>query len=182
MILKLSGDQLVNQTIVLIERIAGLALGLVTLLVVLSAVGRYIFASPIPDAFDLSRLLLGVSIAWGLASLGYHGTHIKVDLLAHSLPRKWNKLMNAFAWSVLLIFSILLAWKIGERTFSAYSGGDATMELRLPHWPFFLAIWLGIVASVFTVAVRLWRVVKWGHDLGEFDSVEDHIAEEGKIL
>lgn len=181
MVLKLSGDQLVDQIIVLIERVAGLTLGLVTLLIVASAIGRYIFASPVPDAFDLSRLALGVSISWGLASLGYHGTHIKVDLLAHSLPRKWAKLMNAFAWSVLLIFSILLAWKIGERTLSAYTGGDATMELRLPHWPFFLSIWLGIVASVFTVAVRLWKVVKWGQDLGEFDSIEDHLPEGGKI-
>ena len=180
MILKLRSDQVVGQTIGLIERVAGLTLGLVTILIVVSAIGRYILASPVPDAFDLSRLTLGVSIAWGLASLGYHGTHIKVDLLAHMLPKTWRNLMNAFAWSVLLAFSILLVWKVGERTLSAYSGGDTTMELRLPHWPFFLGMWLGILASVFTVSVRLWRVVRWGHDLGEFDGIEDHLTEEGK--
>ncbi|HBZ42704.1 MAG TPA: TRAP transporter small permease, partial [Maritimibacter sp.] len=72
----------VRRIIQIIERIAGIVLGLVTILIVASAIGRYGFARPIPDAFDVSRLVLGVAIAWGMASVGYHGSHIKVDLLA----------------------------------------------------------------------------------------------------
>lgn len=76
MTFKLSGDRMVDRAINLIEHVAGLTLGFVTTLIVISAIGRYILASPVPDTFDLSRLALGVSISWGLASLGYHGTHI----------------------------------------------------------------------------------------------------------
>lgn len=167
--------------IVAIERIAGILLGLATLLVVASAVGRYGFARPLPDAFDLSRLILGVAIAWGLASLGYHGTHIKVDLLAHALPGLLRRALNAFAWSVLLAFTALLAWKIGERVMDAYAGGDVTMDLRLAHWPFFAVIWVGIIAALFTTAYRVWLIAVHGHDLQEYDAIDPKLLEESKL-
>jgi TRAP-type C4-dicarboxylate transport system permease small subunit len=50
-----------------IEKVAGVLMGVVTVLVVASAAGRYLFAFPLPDAFDLSRLLLAAAIAWGFA-------------------------------------------------------------------------------------------------------------------
>ncbi|MFV0243554.1 MAG: TRAP transporter small permease [Qingshengfaniella sp.] len=158
-----------------IERIAGILLGLVTVLVVVSAVGRYGFAKPVPDAFDLSRLVLGVAIAWGIASLGFHGNHIKVDLLAHGLTPALRRIVNAFAWLVLLGFTALLTWKIWERVLGAMASGEATMETRLPHWPFFLAIWLGLVAALFTTAVRLWLISARNAELGEFDSIEEQL-------
>lgn len=170
-----------NGVIVAIERIAGVLLGLATLLVVASAIGRYGFARPLPDAFDLSRLILGVAIAWGLASLGYHGTHIKVDLLAHALPAPLRRAMNAFAWSVLLVFTALLAWKIGERVLDAYWSGDVTMDLRLAHWPFFAVIWVGIAAALFTTAYRVWLIAMHDRDLQEYDAIDPKLLEESKL-
>ena len=46
----------------LIEQIAGLFLAAITLLVFASALGRYVLATPLPDAFDVSRLLLGIAM------------------------------------------------------------------------------------------------------------------------
>lgn len=168
----------VARILLIIERIAGVLLGLVTVLIVISAVGRYIFAWPVPDAFDLSRLVLGVAIAWGIASLGFHGTHIKVDLLAQSVGPGPRRIINAIAWAVLLVFTALLTWKIFERVESAFFAGDATMELRLAHWPFILAIWLGILAALFTTLVRLWLVVRHGRDLGEYDGIDEQLRED----
>lgn len=170
----------VERGILVIERVAGVMLGVATLLIVLSAVGRYGFARPLPDAFDLSRLILGIAIAWGFASLGYHGSHIKVDLLAHGLPLVLRRVMNAFAWAVLLGFTVLLCWKIGERVQSAVAGGDVTMDLRLPHWVFFLAIWLGMLAALFTTGLRLWLIAARGRGLGEYDGIETHLDTPGE--
>ena len=177
---KTGGSPAVRRAILNIERVAGAILGLVTVLIFVSAIGRYVFASPVPDAFDVSRLVLGVAIAWGLASLGFHGTHIKVDLLAHSMPAILRRAMNAFAWAVLLGFTILLTWKIWERLQSALAGGDVTMDLRLPHWPFFLGIWLGLVAALFTTSVRLWLIAVRGRGLGEFDGIDEQLERDIK--
>jgi TRAP-type C4-dicarboxylate transport system permease small subunit len=170
----------VRRVIRFIERIAGIVLGLVTILIVASAIGRYGFARPIPDAFDVSRLMLGVAIAWGMASVGYHGSHIKVDLLAQILRPPARRWLNLFAWAVLFAFTAVMTWKIWGRVMSAMGGGDATMDLRLPHWPFFLALWAGLVAALFAIAVRLWLIWRSNSDLGEFDGIDEKLIEDQK--
>ncbi len=178
MIDQTDGSPALARAIRVVERIAGAVLGLVTVLIVISAIGRYGFASPVPDAFDVSRLVLGVAIAWGLASLGFHGTHIKVDILAHGVSRGLRRWINAFAWAVLLAFTGLLTWKIGQRVLDALGSGDATMELRLAHWPFFAGIWLGIAAAFFTTCMRLWLIVGQGRELADYDGIDDQLAED----
>jgi len=171
---------LVDRVIRWVELVAGAALGLVTVLIVLSSLGRYGFAMPVPDSFDLSRLILGVAIMWGFASLGYRGAHIKVDILAQAMPRKGLRVMNSIAWSVLLIFTALLVWKIFGRVVNAHAGGDATMDLRLPHWPFFAAIWTGLVAALLTTAWRLRLIVARDRDLEDFEAI-DALVREGDV-
>ena len=65
-----------------IEVVSGLLLGAVMLLVVASTLGRYALSNPIPDSFDIARLLIGACLFWGFAVVGLRGGHIQVDLLA----------------------------------------------------------------------------------------------------
>lgn len=155
-----------------IEVVAGLIMGLVTLLVVASAVGRYLFAYPLPDAFDLSRLLLGAAIMWGFASVGYRGSHIKVDLLAERLPQGPRRWIDAFAWTLLLIFTALLAWKMFGRVSSAAGSGESTMDLRMPAWPLMGFIWLGVAVSLPAILARLLLIVTGRGSLDHFESID----------
>jgi C4-dicarboxylate transporter, DctQ subunit len=139
----------------LIERIAGLFLAAITVLVFASAVGRYAFAAPIPDAFDVARLLLGVAVLWGFASVGYRGAHIKVDLVAEVIPARVGFWLDVLGSVVLLLFTLLLAWMLLGRVESAYASAEATFDLRLPVWPWLAAIWAGVIASVFTITSRI---------------------------
>ena len=139
----------------LVEKLAGLFLGAITALVFASAIGRYAFAAPIPDAFDVARLMLGVAVLWGFASVGYRGAHIKVDLVAELLPARARLCLDVVAALVLLGFTVLLAWMLLGRVESAFASNESTFDLRLPVWPWLAAIWLGVVASVFTIVSRL---------------------------
>lgn len=147
-----------RQTILLIERISAVMFGVATLIVFVSAIGRYAFATPIPDAFDISRLVLAVTIAWGFASLGFHGSHIKVDLLTQCLTPGQQRITDMIAWSVLLVFTTLLCWKLGEKALSQFPHGEVTMDLRIPHWPFLSIIVLGLLMAIVTTIIRLYRI------------------------
>lgn len=143
-----------------VERIAGFLLAAITLLIAVSAIGRYIFASPIPDAFDVARLLLGAAIMWGFAVVGYRGGHIDVTLLPDMLPPHLRRAMELIAWSVLLVFVVLLAWKMLTRVQSAAMSGEATFDLRIAVWPLMALTWAGAAAAVLTVLARiilLWK-------------------------
>ena len=161
-----------------IERIAAIMLGLVTVIIFISAIGRYLFNSPLPDAFDISRLTLAVAIVWGLASVAYRGSHIKVDLLAQTVGPAIRRWLDIAAWLVLLIFTAGLVWKIGERVVSQFPGGESTMDLRLPHWPFLGAIVLGLIAALIMTLIRIWRIWRHGENLEAYEQIdEDHLHE-----
>jgi TRAP-type C4-dicarboxylate transport system permease small subunit len=147
--------RLLDRLATAIERIAGLFLAAITVLVFASALGRYAFAAPIPDAFDVARLMLGVAMLWGFASVGYRGAHIKVDLVAELLPARARLCLDVLASLVLLLFTVLLAWMLLGRVASAYASNEATFDLRLPVWPWLALIWLGVIASVVTITTRI---------------------------
>lgn len=155
-----------------IERVAGAMMALVTVLVVVSAVARYAFAAPLPDAFDLSRYLLGATILWGFASVGYRGSHIKVDIVAEMLPPGPRRWIDSLAWTVLLLFTLLLAWKMFDKVVSAARSGEATMDLRLPAWPFYALIWAGVAVSILAILARLGIVASGRGSLDHFDPVD----------
>jgi len=142
----------------IVEIVAGLLLGAVTILIVVSTAGRYLFAWPVPDAFDLSRLFLGACIMWGFASVGYRGGHIKVDMFVEMMPSRARRIVNTFAWAVLLFFVVLLAWKMFDRVESAMRSNESTFDLQIRVWPIMSLIWVGVAVSVVTVFVRLYLV------------------------
>lgn len=156
-----------------IEMVAGVMMALITLLVVVSAIGRYLLAWPVPDAFDLSRLLLGCAIMWGFASVGYRGTHIKVDIVAEMLPQSARRWIDTISWLFLLLFTLLLTWKLLHRVESAAAGGEATMDMRIPAWPFYAIIWAGVAVSILAVVARLIIIISGRGSLDHFDAVDD---------
>ncbi|MBP1844904.1 TRAP-type C4-dicarboxylate transport system permease small subunit [Rhizobium petrolearium] len=136
-----------------VDVIAGLLLGLCTLLIVVSTVGRYVFSWAIPDSFDLSRYLIGACIMWGFASLGYRGGHIAVDLLYEPLGPRGRRVLDFIAWALLLAFTAMLAYMMFFRLTGAYRSNEATFDLRIPVWPLVGLIWLGCASAVVTTAV-----------------------------
>ena len=162
-----------------VELVAGVLLGAVMCLVVVSTIGRYAFAQPVPDSFDISRLLIGACLFWGFAVVGLRGGHIQVDLFADLLPAAAKRVVDTFAWGLLLVFCGLLAWKVFARTASAFRSNEATFALRLPVWPFLALIWLGILVSVVTVAIKTVRVARGLESLASAEAQEIDEAARG---
>lgn len=141
----------------LVEVVASILLGAVMLLIVASTAGRYLFTWAIPDSFDLSRLLIGACIMWGLASIGYRGGHIAVDLFYEMAATRTRRIIDAVAWFSLLFFTAMLTWMLWYRVVSAYNSNEATFDLRLPVWPLLALIWLGCAVSLVTVTLSALR-------------------------
>jgi len=140
-----------------VEALAGILLGVCTLLVVVTAVGRYSQLFIIPDAFDISRYLIGACMAWGFASVGYRGGHIAVDLLYEPLGPMGRRTLNLIAWGLLLVFTGLLAYQTFFRLMSAYVSDEATFDLQIPVWPFIGLVWIGFASAVITTVAAVNR-------------------------
>jgi TRAP-type C4-dicarboxylate transport system permease small subunit len=139
------------------ERAAGGLLAVVTALTFVSVVLRYVFSRSIPDSYDLGRNLLGILIFWGIAVTGYRGDHITVDLLWGLLPAAPRRALDRFATLVTLLCMAALCWAMALKVIDTRNAGETTYDLNMPVWPFYLLAWIGTVAAVILVLVRLLR-------------------------
>lgn len=146
----------IDATVAWIDRIAGFLLGVITLLVFLGAVMRYLFTMPIPDGFDLSRLFLGCAVLWGLASATFHDSHIRMDVLWQLLSPAMRRRIDLFANAVTLVAVAIFAWMLLTKVHTVYLSHEATFDLRLPIWPFYALAWLGVAAALIAALARLY--------------------------
>ena len=93
-----------------VEGCAAAALMFITALTFTSVFTRYVFVAPIPDAFDISRLMMGIMIAWGIATCGFRDDHIQMDVLWSVLGRGGRRILDLFATSASLLFMALFTW------------------------------------------------------------------------
>ncbi len=120
-----------------------------------SALTRWLFSWPIPDEYEISRLLLSVVICWGIALAFRHDDHIQLDVFWDALSERAKRIMTRVgaAISMLLVggFCVALAMK----ALDTRAGGITTVDLDLSVWMFYAGAWLGILAAFLTLLRRV---------------------------
>jgi TRAP-type C4-dicarboxylate transport system permease small subunit len=151
----------VDKFINLIEVMAAGFLAVVTLLTFVSVILRYFFSWAIPDSYDITRLLLGILIFWGMAVASYRGDHITVDLLWTSVP-PWTQRASAL---VTLVGMTAFTWMFAEKVIDMRADHIGTFDLREPVWIYYLVAWVGLASAVLLLILRTLRLVFWPQTL-----------------
>jgi TRAP-type C4-dicarboxylate transport system permease small subunit len=133
----------------MMERIGGFFLFVIMCLITATAVTRYLFNWPIPDADSLSRLLLSVVVFWGIAAACLRSEHIQLDLIVDALPARIGAFVLKASFAVTLLALVFLTYAAFGRILDIRSTGETTYDLGIRLWPFYGIAFLGIVAAVF---------------------------------
>jgi TRAP-type C4-dicarboxylate transport system permease small subunit len=145
--------------VTLVERVGSVVLAVIAMLTFTSVFMRYVFNAPIPDAFDFSRLLMGVVILWGLAAASYYGEHIQFEALWSFASPKWKRIIDLGATLVTLgsvaVLSVMLAVKVHD----SYLSHVTTSGLSILLWPFHLFAWIGAVLATLLLVARSVRLI-----------------------
>jgi TRAP-type C4-dicarboxylate transport system permease small subunit len=150
-----------------IEWVAAVALLSLMVLVFVSVAMRFLFNSPIKDAFDLSRMFLGVAVFWGIAAACGRDEYIRGDLFFEGLSDRAKLLIDGIGRIGTLAFVLALAWKVTDKVLDVRRGGEVSSELQIAIWPFYLLMCLGAAMTLVTVVVRLIRIVQSGSLSGD---------------
>lgn len=142
-----------------VDALAAIFLAVITLLTFTAVVMRYLLGLPFPGSFDVSRLLLGVAIFWGIAAAAWRGEHIQVDLVWQLATPRVRRAMDLFADIVFCIFIALMALMLFWQVDRVRLSRQTTFELALPIWPFHGIAWLGIALCVIVLLGRILRAV-----------------------
>ena len=138
------------------ESVAAFFLLLVAALTFSNVCIRYLFATQIPDWFDLSKQFQAIAILWGIAITTYRGSHICVDILWEHSNRAWKRRIDLFATTTTLALLAPMAWMIWVMV--GNMGSEATSDLRLPLRYFYSIAAVGAVAAAILAAKRVLRL------------------------
>ncbi len=152
-------DALIRRVVAFTDAAAAIFLIVITALTFTAVVMRYVLSMPFPGSFDVSRLLLGVAIFWGIAVGAYRREHISVDLLYHVMPVRAQRIMNLFGDILFAAFMGLFSWMLLRQVMSVQASGQTTFELGIPVWPFHAVAWLGILLCFLVLIARILRAV-----------------------
>ena len=135
-----------------------MALILAIMLIVFSdVVGRYVFNSPIPWAYDVVNLYLMAGVFFLALSYTYAAhAHIGVDILLNKLPSAGIRLIECITCLVAIPLFGLMAKAGINRSYENWTNGDVVSgPIAWPTWigPGFMA--LGASLLVLRLAFRL---------------------------
>lgn len=140
-----------------VDALGASALLLITAVVFLNALGRYLFSFAILGAEELARLLTVYLCFLGAHVLLRRDGHVSVDILPLLLPAPLLRVLRGVVGLIGLVCMVYLAWYAWQLTgFSARTGQRST-TLPVPRFVFFLPIAVG--SSLMAVAA-LEKVVR----------------------
>lgn len=149
---------------------ATFALGIVTAVCLLSmmlittidVLGRYLFASPLPGAFEITQILLAATIFAGLPVVTLKQEHVTVTIASDRLPSSWRGIHAVLAGLLGAVVLAVVAWRLGDQAARLAAYGDTTSLLRIPLSPLaWVMAGLSGLAALFSASLA-WRGLTGG--------------------
>ncbi|MGY6707054.1 MAG: TRAP transporter small permease [Rhizobiaceae bacterium] len=152
-------ERIISRVAFVVDGAAGIFLAIITALTFTAVLMRYVFNLPFPGSFDVSRLLLGVAIFWGIAAASWRGEHIQVDILWQFLPVRAQRALDLFADIVFCVFVAGITWMLYWQVWRVQASRQTTFEMSIPVWPFYGIAWLGIAFCTLVLLARILRAI-----------------------
>jgi len=121
------------------ERFLEVAISLCLLVMVAVTVvdvaGRYFFNAPLSGGYEISEILMGMTVFASLPLASRAENHLAIGLLTDRLSggaRRWHRIM-VLAISVAALAYI--GWRMGVQTGIMFNSKATSGSLRLPLWP-----------------------------------------------
>jgi len=118
-----------------LKLVASVLLFAMMLVTFVDVVGRYLFAHPLPGAFELTQVLLGLIVFAGLPIVTWRSEHVTVDLVTTRLPTLPRRLLARVATLTTALVLAMLAWRLSSTASDLLGYGDATVFLGIPLGP-----------------------------------------------
>ena len=128
------------------------------LVTVVDVIGRYFFSQPLAGAYELTEIMLALSVFIGLPLICLREEHVALTLLIDRLPGR-ARAVHAGVVAVIGAGTLgVVAWQLVEHAARLASYGDVTTFLRWPKAPigYVMAAFAGLaaVALVFVAIDR----------------------------
>ena len=142
-------------------RIAELTLGVLVAVLLMAMMmvttidvfGRYLLSRPLPGAFEITEIMLGMIIFIALPLVCLHEENIAVSLVTERFSSRSREIHAVIVSIICSGVLVLVAWRLMMHALQLASYGDVTIFLRVPKGP------IGYTMAGFTTLAALAQLV-----------------------
>ena len=136
----------------LLEGVISLALVAMTGVTVIDVAGRYLFGARLQGGYEISELLMGLTVFAALPLATRAEGHLAIGLLTDRLHGRTRRVYRMVIVLVTAGSLAFIAWRMGVQAQILHRGEAATGSLQLPLWPLAAVMaalaWLSVVVAV----------------------------------
>lgn len=134
-------------------------LSLMTILVFIATMARYVFFFPITWGEEAARYMM-VWLAYIGASAGLkRGSHLGVEAFVSSLPRKWHWVLDALRYLIIILFNVLVIIFAAQILRNQKATGQISPALEIPIYFAYAAVPVGIGLMTIRAVQKLIEVI-----------------------
>lgn len=137
----------------LIAYAGGLVLAGLAVLIIYEICARYFFGRPFRGGYEMTQLAMSLIVACGLPYTAITRGHVSVDILSRWLDRPSMRWLNFSVHAVGAIILAIVFWQSFSYALGSYSYGDVSNMMRIPKYPFQIAI--AVAAGLFALVLAL---------------------------
>ena len=137
--------------------LGGLVLFALTLLTVISVLGRAVLSAPIPGDFELVELGMAVAIFSFLPYCQMVRGNVIVDLFTTRASPRARALLDAIGNLLYTTIAALLTWRVALGGLEIRSYRETTMVLQVPVWWGYVPAVAFLVLLTVVCAYTVWR-------------------------
>ena len=133
--------------------LAGLVILFMMLVGVVDIAGRYLLNAPLSSSFELVQFSMVLVVFGGLASCGYVGGHVTINVLEGLLNRRSGRWIKGLMHAIGSILLSTIAWRSVLVAHDYYASSETSNMLKAPLYPFVAAVAFG--AGLFGMVLAL---------------------------
>ncbi len=138
----------------IMDRIAGLCLVAIMILVVTNVLFRALFKRPVLGTYDYVTLSTAVMISLALAYCAVQNGHIAVGFVVDRLPKRRQAAVDTAVNLAAVAFWGLCSWQMAAYAGSMASRGVVAATSQIPLYPFIYLVAFGLAALCLVLLVR----------------------------
>ncbi len=153
-------SDLVKKVTGVFDRIAGLCMFSIMLLIVANVILRTVFNTPILGAYEYVVFLTSATIGLSIAHCAFQNGHIAVSFIVDKLPKTTQKLIDITMGITVFVFWLLCSWQISIYAKSLAVNGIVSPTSKMPEYPFVYIVGLGVFTLSLVMLVKIVDLAK----------------------
>jgi TRAP-type C4-dicarboxylate transport system permease small subunit len=138
-----------------LARIAAVALAFLAFITFADVIARYFFNSPFSFTVEVTEILMGLMIYFGVGLTTHDNDHIAVDFVTLRLS-EWMRVILGLLMNVLAFgFLVLMVWRLWLRAADLLEKGDVSPVMQYPRWPTAFIMAIGAIFFLTGILVHI---------------------------